>query len=263
MRLKISLQAKELKPISFNYHYQFSSAIYLLLKFGSPEFSDFLHNNGYKLNGKQYKLFTFAVKFESYRTLNSSILPTSPNINLTVSSPKIDEFIKNFVIGSFDRTFFYISFAGDENKFLIKNMELLPEPDYADEMKFAMNSPMILSTVKEYNGKLSPYYLRPNEIEEINRILSQNLRNKYELLYNKKVEGKVEIEWDKEYLSRNSRVTKKVTINENGRYPVDVIGILAPFKVKGEKELIKVGYESGFGEKNSMGFGMVELVNGK
>lgn len=260
MRLYITLFTKEQKPLSFNYHYQLSSAIYLLLKFGSTEFSYFLHNIGYKLNGKQFKLFSFSLKFEKYKISNSHILPESPIVFLTISSPKIDDFIKNFVIGSFERQMFYISIGNEEHKFLIKNMELLPDPVFKDEMYFSLSSPMVLSTVKEYNGKLSPYYLRPNEIDEINRILSQNLRNKYEVVYNKISKGNVKIEWDKEYLNRHARLTKKITINEYGRFPVDIIGIQAPFKITGDPELIRIGYECGFGEKNSMGFGMAEVV---
>lgn len=261
MRLKIRLQSKELKLISYNYHYQFSSAIYLLLKFSSPEFSEFLHDKGYKLNGKPYKLFSFSVKFEKYNTNRNGIIPLSPNVTLTITSPKIDDFIKNFVIGTFERQFFTISLGGDEHKFIIKNMELLPEPNFLSEMSFTLSSPMVLSTVKEYNGKLSPYYLRPEEKEEISRILSQNLRNKHNLLYNKDINDSVYLEWDSEYLKRNSRLTKKVTINEFGKFPVDIIGIQAPFRIKGNPELIKIGYQCGFGEKNSMGFGMAEVFN--
>lgn len=262
MRLKISLRITELKPISFNYHYQISSAIYLLLKFSSSEFSNFLHNKGYKLNGKQYKLFSFALKLEKYKTTQREIILESPNVNLIVSSPNIDDFIKNFVIGSFERTFFFISFGGREHKFIIRNMELLPEPEFKQEMSFTMISPMVLSTLKEFNGKLSPYYLRPEDKEEINRILTQNLRNKYELINNKVTNGEVNIFLDEDYLKKHSRITKKITINEFGRNPVDVIGIQAPFKISGDPELIKVGYQCGFGEKNSMGFGMTEVING-
>lgn len=261
MRLKIELHTNQTKKLPFNYHYQFSSAIYLLLKFGSPEFSDYLHNIGYKLNGKQYKLFTFSLKFEKYTTNQNEILLESPRLYLTISSPKIEEFIKNFVVGSFERTFFYISFGGDEHKFLIKNMELLPEPEFSDEMSFILNSPIVLSTVKEYNGKLSPYYLRPDEKDEINRILTNNLRNKFELINQKTSTGSVEIEWDENYIKRHPRITKKITINENGRFPVDVIGIQSPFTIKGDIGLIKTGYRCGFGEKNSMGFGMAEVAN--
>jgi CRISPR-associated endoribonuclease Cas6 len=232
----------------------------LLLKFGSPEFSDFLHNRGYNLNGKPYKLFSFSLKFEKYKSDKNGIIPESPNVILTITSPKIDDFIKNFVIGSFERQFLRVSIGDVEHTLLIKNMELMPEPTFKDEMKFTLSSPMVISTVKEYNGKLSPYYLRPEEIDEINRILTQNLRNKYQIISNKHTTSSVTIEWDREYLSKNGRVTKKITINEYGKYPVDVIGIQAPFKIKGDTDLIKTGYECGFGEKNSMGFGMVEVI---
>lgn len=260
MRLKIELYATHTKSIPFNYHYQFSSAIYLLLKFGSPEFSAFLHNIGYKLNGKPYKLFTFSLKFEKYSTNQNEIILQSPRLYLTISSPRIDDFIKNFVIGSFERTFFYISFGGNENKLLIKNMELLPEPNYKEKMHFVLNSPLVLSTIREHNSKLSIYYIRPDEKEEINRLLNNNLRNKYELLNGTPSEGSVEIQWDENYLKKHSRITKKITINEHGRFPVDIIGIQAPFQISGDIELIKTGYQCGFGEKNSMGFGMAEEV---
>lgn len=260
MRLKIELQANNTKTIPFNYHYQFSSAIYLLLKFGSPEFSDFLHNIGYTLNGKPYKLFTFSLKFEKYNTNQNEIILESPRLHLTVSSPKIEEFIKNFVVGSFERTFFYISFGGNEHKFLIRNMELIPEPEFNEQMSFTLNSPLVISTVREHNGKLSAYYLRPDDKDEINRLLTNNLRNKFKLINGKSHDGNVEIEWDAEYLKKHPRITKKITINEHGRYPVDIIGIQAPFEIKGDIELIKTGYQCGFGEKNSMGFGMAEFA---
>jgi len=38
---------------------------------------------------------------------------------------------------------------------------------------------------------------------------------------------------------------------------------MCPFVVKGNKELIKFGYECGFGELNSAGFGMVKSKNDK
>ena len=34
------------------------------------------------------------------------------------------------------------------------------------------------------------------------------------------------------------------------------------FVAHGDTELLKLGYEAGFGEKNSMGFGMVSIMGG-
>jgi CRISPR-associated endoribonuclease Cas6 len=38
---------------------------------------------------------------------------------------------------------------------------------------------------------------------------------------------------------------------------IKVRGWLAPFAVEASKELIEIGYETGFGRSNAMGFGMV------
>ncbi|MCX7985269.1 MAG: CRISPR-associated endoribonuclease Cas6, partial [Bacteroidetes bacterium] len=101
-----------------------------------------------------------------------------------------------------------------------------------------------------------------DDIKEINRILNQNLINKYTVIYNQRYEGKgVTLSWDLDYainaFKKNKRLSKKVTIIKNTENKIDVIGIFCPFYIEGDPELIKVGYECGFGEKNSMGFGMV------
>jgi CRISPR-associated endoribonuclease Cas6 len=38
---------------------------------------------------------------------------------------------------------------------------------------------------------------------------------------------------------------------------------LMVFIAEGSKELLEIGYKAGFGERNSMGFGMVKLQKGK
>ena len=40
---------------------------------------------------------------------------------------------------------------------------------------------------------------------------------------------------------------------------IKIRGIVCPFRVSGSRALIQVGYECGFGDKNSAGFGMVGL----
>lgn len=84
--------------------------------------------------------------------------------------------------------------------------------------------------------------------------------NKFELINRiSPSSDSLEFIWDQEYLSNHKRITKKITINENAINSVDIIGMQAPFKIKGNPNLIKVGYECGFGEKNSTGFGMAEI----
>lgn len=62
------------------------------------------------------------------------------------------------------------------------------------------------------------------------------------------------IKIDTDYMNRRSgKITKK--INFKG---TDIIGFMAPFEVTASPELIETGHEAGFGEKGSMGFGMVK-----
>ena len=75
MRLKINLQANNSAFLTSAYQYPLSAAIYKLLKFGSPEFSAFLHSKGYRLEGKTYKLFTFALRFKRINFVNKSPVP--------------------------------------------------------------------------------------------------------------------------------------------------------------------------------------------
>ncbi len=266
MRLRLTLKATSTNQISPNYNYALSAAIYKLLKFGSAEFSEFLHENGYKTKGKTYKLFSYSLRFEKIRFNNSAIELVSPNVFLFVSSPLVDEFIKNIVIGTLRSKKIEIFTNRIKTEFSIEQAELLPEIDYLQNMKFKMLSPMVLSTPKTFNGKQAQYYFRYDDnIEMINKVLNNNLINKYKLIYNKDYNGgTVKLSWDNVYIKRqinkNKRISKKISITKDMNNIIDVIGIQTPFTLEGNPELIKVGYQCGFGEKNSMGFGMVEEV---
>jgi CRISPR-associated endoribonuclease Cas6 len=185
----------------------------------------------------------------------------SPNATLYISSPMIDTFIRNFVIGTFEKQSLMINTESASIRFDITQVESLPEIEVSKQMKFTLLSPLVLSTKKYHNGKLKQYYLRPEDTDEINRVLTQNLINKYKLICNKENDSEeLQLEWDKRYISRHERVTKKVTVKESSGEPIDIIGIQAPFTISGNPELIRIGYEAGFGEKNSMGFGMVQPI---
>lgn len=266
MNLKIKLKAINSRHISPNYNYALSAAIYKLLRFGSKEFALFLHEKGYKSNGRTYKLFTYSLRFEKIRFSNGIIELLSPNVYLNISSPLVEEFVKNFVIGILQEQQFEIYAEYTKTLFSIEQAELIPEADIYSEMKFKMLSPMVVSTYKLFNGKKSQYYFRYDDnINEINRVFNQNLFNKFKLIHNKDYNGEpVKLRWDDNYIknqkTKGRRISKKISITKDLNDIIDIIAIQTPFTIKGEPELIKVGYQCGFGEKNSMGFGMAEVV---
>ncbi len=261
MRLHLKLSTSANAKISLNYTYSFTSAIYKLLQFGSPEFSEFLHDIGYEINGKKYKLFTFALRFNRFKIEGRNIRLITPEASLFISSPLIDKFIRNFVMGTFEKQVISVTNGSNQTDFLISQIESLSEPLFTDKMKFFLLSPMVLSTVINKDDALKQYYLRETDEEDINRVMMNNLLNKYKLLYREEIEEPyLHLEFDTDYLRKKKRITKKITINEYGKNPIDVIGLQAPFTISANPELIKVGYECGFGEKNSMGFGMAEIT---
>jgi len=263
LRLLLKLRAtKDSKLVSLNSNYALSSSIYKLLKFGSPEFSEFLHEIGYKSNDKTYKLFSFTIKYKATELSNNALKLNSPFAYLYITTTLVDDFIKNFLIGTFNQQSIEIYSNYIKTKFLIEQIEIIPPPQFKESMYFQMISPMVLSTYLP--DKPTAYYLRyDDDIKIINRLFNHNLMNKYEAVRNKKYNGKgVQLKWDDDYaikaFKQGKRLSKKVTINKDINNAVDIIGIFCPYTVEGDVELIELGYECGFGEKNSMGFGMVK-----
>jgi CRISPR-associated endoribonuclease Cas6 len=256
--------------LSPNYHYPLSGVVYRMLRLGSPEFSAFLHDTGFSIGGKKYKLFTFALRFAEIKITKNKICLLRPDAELFISTPLVDDFIRNFVTGTFEQQSFEI--YNDEIKtiFKIEQVEVLPEQQLKQSAKFILYSPLVLSTKRECSPDISrqnnndfmQYYLRPDDTDDINRVLTSNLVNKYRLLFNKDINTEdLKLQWDNNYLQKHKRVTKKITIppGDKRTSPIDIIGVQAPFTLEGNAELIKTGYDCGFGEKNSIGFGYAEI----
>lgn len=260
MRLKLILRSTGETLIPINYNYPLSGAIYRLLGFGSPEFASFLHNKGYRIDGKSYKLFSFALKPEKCKAERDMLRLLSPVVDLYITTPLDNDFVNFLLTGLYHSKELVISQNRSKTTFSINSLESIPAPDFCNDMSFDLLSPLVLSTKTEHNGKLHQYFLRYNETDEINRILNLNLINKYSLLHGHTYNGEgVSLYWDKTYIDnkikRGLRISKKVTITRDSDNPIDIIGIQAPFNLKGDPELIKTGYLCGFGERNSMGFG--------
>ncbi len=266
MRLRLILRLNGSNLISANYNYSLASAIYKLLNFGSPEFTAFLHDNGFLLNGKRYKLFTFSLILKNIKIFRDVFRINDNTVQLFISSPKIDDFIKNFVIGAIRSKALEIKANNTLTRFYIEQAELLPEPNYYGKMRFLLLSPLVLTTLKERNGVMRQYFYRydddPDELEEK---INNNLKNKYKLVYGKDYTGNgIKFSWDNNYIKRRinsgKRISKRILITREMENPVSIVAMQAPFYLEGDNKLIKVGYESGFGEKNSMGFGMAAVT---
>lgn len=262
MRILIKLKLIRSEGISLNYNYALSAAIYRLLKFGSREFSEFLHSTGYKKVGKTYKLFSFALRFLPEKINNGVAKLKNNEATIYFTTPLADSFISNLLIGALTHEEFVIYSEECTSMFKIEQFEIVPDPEFFTKMRFVCLSPLVLATKKEINGKLTQHHIEHFEdLENTNRIFNNNLKNKYELIHNAPYTGPgLSFSWDNDYidqkLKQNQKLKRRVVVKKPGINPVSIIANNIPFILEGDISLVKTGYEAGFGEKNSLGFGM-------
>ena len=251
MRIRVLFQNEKPIELPINYNYYLSAAIYRSLNKSDPEFAFFLHEEGYiTAKGKHFKLFTFSqLQAKKRQIIGDKIRFLSP-ITWYVSSPS-ENFLGNFAATLAECRHLFVG----GTKLALKDLYIPKDPNFYERMNFTCLSPITISTVEENDGERALHYCRPDE-EDFSEKIQQNLIGKYEVLYGElPPEKDFHIEFDPEYIKkRKGRITKLVKFKN-----IDVIGVMAPFTIEADPRLIKIGYECGFGDKNSAGFGMVEI----
>ncbi len=270
MRIKLVLvpQNKSCR-MPINYQYPLSAALYKILSSGSAEYSQWLHEKGYlSPKGKPTKLFVFSKLFipQKDRKPEKNILKifNHTKCQLFISSPMLEDFIQNFVVGLFSAQIIEIGNKDASARFFVEQVETLPTPHFKKRTKFKTISPIVVSTKRERNGRPQEHYYRASE-PELSEAIRNNLINKYETVYGKPpASDQLRFEIDRDYLhfkGGDEGVSKLITIKEDDEEKATGVKCFeSPFTLFGSPELMKIAYECGIGQKNSMGFGMVEVV---
>lgn len=260
--MRIKLKTEPLSPkasLSFNYNYSFSSMIYAILSRSSSQYADFLHEEGYKSGNKRFKFYTFSRPWvERQQVRNGRIYVLPGGVTWQISSP-VEDFLNNLVNGLFKAGELVLADEHSTNYFHIKQIETITVPEFTEEMRFSCLSPITVSVKEERNGQLHKLYVRPDDAR-FAELVRQNLIEKYRTLNNcEPIDNHLEFAFDWEDIKGRGGVEK---ISKLIKYKdIFIRGYLAPFTVKGSKDLIQIGYECGFGNANSQGFGMVESVD--
>ncbi len=249
MRIKVELgsEKKVVLPVAYNHIIQ--GFIYGAL---SNELAEFLHEKGYVLNDRHFKLFTFSRVFGRYRVYKGSIV-FDPPVYFYLSSPFVDileELVNTIFTGSNPLQF-------GKNNLLCTAVSVLKEPFFErGSYIIKMLSPMTVYRTEDLRGKKRTYYYGPQEKEFSERI-EENLKRKYMLITK-----------SDNLPSRMGFVIEpfKVDIRHDFilTYFKDTIvkGWMGLYRITGNRELIRVAYDTGLGSKNSAGFGMWELTRG-
>lgn len=241
MRLEIILKGKNNFKVPFNYNHILSAIIYN--KIADLNFANELHSS------KSFKFFTFSqIYIPKRRIVKDGIIAKNGVISFYISSPN-DFLIKSLVDGFLEDS--EISFQNQ--KLTIQKIEALKTPEFSSKSEFKTLAPIIVRTKKEIDGELKIWDLAPSD--KFFKSLENNLIKKYIKFNNlTKTDKKINIYSDMNFVKR-----KRISINKGNAtthhraYMMDLI-------LEGDRDLIEFAYDVGIGEKNSMGFGMVKLL---
>ncbi len=237
LRFKLTFSTKD-GLVPYNYNYYVGSFIYSSIERADTNISENLHYSN------DIKLFTFS-DLKGVIPMGERGLLIKDKCFFYFSSPRRDISVP-FVEGLFKSSSFHI--AGVPLN--LESVEVMKDIEVSDSIRFRTISPICITTKINMNDKLKIWDLSPNDIK-FYKNLEKNLIKKYSIYYGKDIENsKLNIE-----VSSILRSTKRKI--KNTFHTAHYI----EFKAYGTPDLIKLGYESGFGEKNSMGFGMVEVID--
>lgn len=255
MRFKLSLQlqAKIMgNEIPINYQYPLQSAIYHILSSCDLEFSTWLHENGYQKNsGKRFKLFTFSnliVPNYGIDKERERLIIKSNIVNLYVSFLP-EKSTQKFIQGLFEHQIIQIADYISGAQFVVREIQLLPPLEYNPDTVFKTLSPICISQRNERNNM---DYLSPNDPHYELGILT-GLLARYNVIKGNAFFGET-------YCHIHILTPPKSTlvrIKAGTPHETRVRGYRYKFKIDLPKELMEIAYESGLGEKGSMGFGMI------
>jgi len=251
MRIKITCDIGEGIRLPINYNYFLTGVIYQFLKESDPEYAHFLHQDGYELENRRFKLFTFSQLMAKRREVRGEQIHFRSPLTWCVSSSQ-EPFLQNFAAALMQTGILQV----ERHRLRVQDVEVLRQPRFGPQMTFRCLSPITMSTKRERDGQLVTHYCLQGD-PQFSELVRQNLIRKYEAVHQHPPTDKsFAMTFDQAYIDKNKgRVTRLVNFKGT-----KIRGILSPFHVIGSPELIHIGYECGFGDKNSMGFGMVEVL---
>ena len=254
MRFHLSLKVERQvfgNKLPINYQYELSAWIYRIIAQGDRLYAEWLHQNGYADKHRNFRLFVFSniyspgIKNENDRLLFHS---DKASFYLSLLPEKSTE---AFIKGIFREQEFTLGDRVSKVQFAVQQVELTPPPDFSKSVVFKTLSPVVVSAGQE--DRQHARYVNPGE-ESYGQLIINNLIEKYRLYYQKPFEGDTDFKFERLSPFRSKLIRIKAGTKEETK----VRGFNYSFRLEADRELLKVMYEAGLGEKNAQGFGCVE-----
>lgn len=242
MRLKLNLKAENNDfKIPFNYNHILSSIIYN--KIADLDLAERLHDSN------SFKFFNFSqINVPKRKIVKNGIISKDGKIYFYLSSPN-DLLIKSLVDGFIDD----LEVRFKNEKLQIEKIEALKMPNFKDRSEFKTLSPIIIRSKDKIDGEIKIRDLAPSD--KFFKGIENNLIKKY-CIFNKieSVNKKIKV------YSEMGNVKRKRIVISRGHNTTFHRAYMMDLIMEGDKDLINFAYDTGLGEKNSMGFGMVKFI---
>ena len=236
MRCRVTLGGMRGKGIPVDYHYFLSSSVYRWIKMGNEELAEYLHYS------KDIKPFTFSEIYARGKVVDENITFSVERGSFIFSSHRRD-IVEAFVEGALSSPVLKIK----NEEFPVDKIEILKESEIKERMRFKTLSPIVISISRAEARENEKRYLYPTDTMWYANF-EKNIKRRYEVFSGEKYEGKINVR------VVNYQKPKKYKIK--GGY---VRASKLVFEILGNPEIIKIGYQSGFGERTAQGFGCVEV----
>ena len=259
MRFKLSLSLDSQafgNLLPANYQYELSAWIYHTLSRGDAGYSQWLHQNGYSQDQKQFRLFNFSnLQIPKLRMEGDRIVLLSDTADLFLTFLP-EEATEPFIKGTFASQSFTIGDRRSKVQWHVRSIEMLASPALHETMTFHTLSPMVITRRREDGGV---DYLNPEDPKIgpalIGKYLAETLRSKYRAFYQEDIDAP----YTPDFAILSPAKKKKITIKTGTPQQSDIVGYLCRFRITLPLPLMHILYETGAGEKGSMGFGIVEV----
>ncbi len=207
-------------------------------------------------------MFTFSKIFYfdgAYHKGPYLIIPNNSRISFLISSP-YEEFLNDFAFGLTKTNKIWI--ASRKNPYILRSVEIIFEPEIFDgdpmeviEVDCVFISPLVVSKVDALGRRIFlgcfdaevPFFIRKNLFEKFAAFHKYKPEDEFDFMF--KLDYAVKKSW-----------RKLITIKSGKKEETKIPCIVAPFKLRGTRRIIKFAWDVGLGEKNSMGFGMWDIA---
>jgi CRISPR-associated endoribonuclease Cas6 len=210
----------------------------------NPVLSRYLHEQGFQLEKRKFKLFTFSRLFgmNTYFKRRAKTLVLTPPLQLIVCSP-IPFILQELGTGFLRQGQVRVGNA----RLNVKEMTTSQPRVESDRIRVRMLSPMtVYSTLPTSNGRKYTYYYSPFE-PRFNDIAGDNLIKKHLLVHGGPPLSEL---FSIKPLKVNDR-DQKITSYKG----FTIKGWMGTYELQGDPSLLRLALTTGLGAKNSQGYG--------